>query len=98
MDVTLIRAFVDLGFDGMSPQKRLPTKVGSAQYSETHLILILIMKGRVGTPLPKKDERKRKLLTFILGGFLGEQECSSRALCEIGKLLETVKGKSLVFM
>ena len=56
------------------------------------------MKGRVGSPVPKKDERKRKLLTFILGGFLGEQECSSRALCEMGKLLETVKGKSLVFM
>lgn len=33
VDVTLIRAFVDLGFDGMSPQERLPTKVGSAQYS-----------------------------------------------------------------
>ena len=27
VDVTLIRAFVDLGFDGMSPQKRLPVRV-----------------------------------------------------------------------
>ena len=80
VDVTLIRAFVDLGFDGMSPKKRLPTK------------------GRVGNQVPKKQERTRQLLTFIFGGLLGEQDCSSRALCEIGRLLEPVKGKSLILM
>ena len=33
VDVNLIRAFVDLGFDGMSPQKRLPqNKVSSTEF------------------------------------------------------------------
>ena len=27
VDVTLIRAFVDLGFDGLSPQQRIPIRV-----------------------------------------------------------------------
>jgi len=79
VDVTLIRAFVDLGFDGMSPQKRLP------------------VRGRSDLKL-KKNENLRRLLTFLMAAIMDKQDCRYRTLCELGNLIQPVKGKSLVFV
>ena len=48
--------------------------------------------------LPKEDEGVRNLVTFIMAGIVGKQECSKRALCQVGDLITEVKGKALAFM
>ena len=78
LDVALIRACVDLAFDGLSPKKRLTPSSRS--------------------DLPKKNEGVRSMLTYILAGIVGKQECFKRALCEMGNIFSEVKGKALAFM
>ena len=78
LDVALIRACVDLAFDGLSPQRRLTPSSRS--------------------DLPKKNEGMRSMVTYILAGIVGKQECGRRALCQMGNIFSEVKGKALAFM
>ena len=79
MDVALIRACVDLAFDGLSPQARLTPLSRSGN-------------------LPKENAGLRNMVTYLLAGMVGKQECFNRALCQVGDLITDIKGKSLAFM
>ena len=60
VDVALIKAVVNLGFDGFSPQK----PVGRTLETE--------LKPREQEER-EKDERMRNMITYSLGGLMGKQ-------------------------
>ena len=66
------------------------------EYIHIFFIKYFVLQGR--SDLKRDNENIRKLITFLMAGIIGKQDCRNRCLCEIGDLIEPVKGKALIFV
>ena len=58
----------------------------------------LCFQGRSDTPPEKGNTALRNMLTYVLAGLMGKEDCKHRLLCELGNLIQPVRGKAVLFM
>ena len=46
----------------------------------------------------KSNQALRNMMTYIVAGVMGKEDCKHRLLCELGNLIQPVKGKAILFM
>jgi len=56
------------------------------------------IKGRSDTPPEKGNTALRNMLTYVLAGLMGKEDCKHRLLCELGNLIKPVRGKAVLFI
>lgn len=56
------------------------------------------LQGRTDVKKEKSNAALRNMVTYVLAGVMGKEDCKHRLLCELGNLIQPVKGTAILFM
>ena len=56
------------------------------------------LQGRTDVKKGKSNAALRNMVTYVVAGIMGEEDCKHRLLCELGNLIQPVKGTAILFM
>ena len=56
------------------------------------------LQGRTDVEKEKSNAALRNMVTYVLASVMGKEDCKHRLLCELGNLIQPVKGTAILFL